>query len=384
MRLFILGVVAALASCSSETKQTPAETADSSPDGVAVDSAAESPSGCEPGSDRGYLDAPFDDLDRYCVVEMKDGEVRPRAGVTPYDLNTPLFSDYAIKRRAVWIPPGTHATVSDTEAFDFPVGAIVAKSFGFPDDARKPTPKITWIETRVMFRTAAGWKAYTYAWDSAQTKATLKVEGGVRTISFVHTTGETLTANYLVPSANQCKKCHEESGTVTLIGPKAANLARKFTYATGEEDQLAHWAKVGILAAAPSVPKPLPVWDDPVTGTVEQRARAWLDVNCSHCHRAEGGANTTGLFLRYSETEPYRTGACKTPVAAGKATADFQYDVVPGDPDHSILVYRLSSTEPAIAMPEIGRSLVGKEALSLIREWIQTMSGTCAGDAGGG
>lgn len=372
---------ALLLGCSNSSP--PAATADADPVDTAATDTATTDAGCTPGGDRAYLTAPFDDLDRYCMVEMKDGEPRAREGVTPYDLNTPLFSDYAIKRRTVWLPSGAHATWNGTEALDFPTGSVLTKSFGFPDDARKPSPKITWVETRVMYRTDAGWKAYSYVWDAAQTKATLKVEGEVRSISFVHTTGETLTASYLVPNANQCKKCHERAGTVSLIGPKPANLARSMHYATGDEDQLAHWAKAGILASAPPAVTPLPAWDDPKTGTTEQRARAWLDVNCSHCHRAEGGANTTGLYLRYGETDPYRVGACKTPVAAGKASADFHYDVVPGDPDHSILVYRMTSTEPAIAMPEIGRSLVAQEPLALIRQWVTELPGSCTtADAG--
>jgi uncharacterized repeat protein (TIGR03806 family) len=384
MKRLLVGAALAVLGCgesASSNATNPPNDGGATPDAADVSDAS---AGCVPGGDRGYLDAPFDDLDRYCVVEMRDGEVRPRAGVTPYDLNTPLFSDYALKRRAVWIPPGTHATWSDTEAFDLPVGSLVAKSFGFPDDATKPTPKITWIETRVMIRLASGWKGFSYVWNDAQTQATLKLEGEVRPISFVNASGETLTASYLVPNANQCKKCHEESGTMTLLGPKASNLARKFRYDSGEEDQLAHWVKTGLLESVPSAPTPLPAWDDPATGTVDQRARAWLDVNCSHCHRAEGGANTTGLFLRYSETNPYRLGVCKTPVAAGVATGDLAYDVVPGTPDQSILVHRISATEPPIAMPEIGRSLVATEAVSLVRQWITNMSGDCTGDAGSG
>jgi hypothetical protein len=48
------------------------------------------------------------------------------------------------------------------------------------------------------------------------------------------------------------------------------------------------------------------------------------------------------------------------------------YDVVAGHPEQSILVHRMESTEPKILMPELGRSLVHKEGLELIREWIRS------------
>src|SRR5205823_12853117 len=148
---------------------------------------------------------------------------------------------------------------------------------------------------------------------------------------------------YLIPSATQCKQCHQDSGTMLPIGARARNLNHDFAYVSGLENQLAHWTRTAMLAGAPdpaSAPR-MPVWNDPATGSVEQRARAYLEVNCAHCHSDGGTARTTGLFLWASETNASHYGVCKAPVAAGEATGGFQYDVVPGDPDHSILAFRL-------------------------------------------
>jgi hypothetical protein len=164
------------------------------------------------------------------------------------------------------------------------------------------------------------------------------------------------------------------------------NLNRTFHYPDGDASQLDKWIALGILQGAPASsawPK-LPVWNDTSTGTVEQRARAFLDVNCAHCHSEKGGAHSTGLVLRYDETDPHVYGVCKNPVAAGKATGGLQYDIVPGQPDQSIMVFRLSSTEPGIMMPEIGRSLVQKEAVDLISQWITGLTGTCGTTSGDG
>ena len=60
----------------------------------------------------------------------------------------------------------------------------------------------------------------------------------------------------------------------------------------------------------------------------------------------------------------------KRPVAAGKGAGQLQFDVVPGDPDASILLYRMVSLDPGAMMPELGRSMVDAEGVELVRAWI--------------
>jgi hypothetical protein len=102
-----------------------------------------------------------------------------------------------------------------------------------------------------------------------------------------------------------------------------------------------------------------------------------MHANCSYCHNGDGEARTTGLVLLYSETDPATYGVCKSPVAAGKAAANQQYDVVPGQPSQSILIYRVTATQPMIAMPEIGRSLEHVEAVQLLTDWVTGLPGSC-------
>lgn len=111
--------------------------------------------------------------------------------------------------------------------------------------------------------------------------------------------------------------------------------------------------------------------------TLDGRARSYLAGNCAFCHNPKGEARTTGLFLTFAETDPARLGRCKSPVAAGAATGDLRFDVVPGQPDASILLARTIATEPSIAMPEIGRSVVHTEGVQLVRAWIAGMAGDC-------
>jgi hypothetical protein len=119
-------------------------------------------------------------------------------------------------------------------------------------------------------------------------------------------------------------------------------------------------------------------WDDPAAADIEARARAYLDVNCGHCHSPSGPANTSGLFLQAQETDRVKLGVCKIPVASGRGSGQGSFDIVPGAPDESILLHRMISTEPDVAMPELGRSLVHREGVALIRAWIESLSGECS------
>ncbi len=331
---------------------------------------------CAPGGDGSYVAQAYPTLDAYCMVSLVKGQPTYGAGIVPYDLNTPLFSDYAAKRRAVYVPPGKTAKYSATEVFDFPVGSVLIKSFGFPDDARKPAPVMRWIETRLLVRVADGWKAYAYLWDDAQTVATYNPGGGALQVSWIDGAGTKNEHGYLQPSQTQCQQCHEDTGKVTPIGPKARNLNRDYAYDGAKENQLAHWAKAKILDGAPADPTTVPalaVWDDAAHFSVEQRARAYLEVNCAHCHDADGSASTSGLFMWASEKDPLHYGVCKEPLSAGGGVGARTWDVVPGDPDASILWFRMASTQPGLAMPQISRDVVDKEAVALIREWITAL-----------
>jgi uncharacterized repeat protein (TIGR03806 family) len=290
-------------------------------------------------------------------------------------LASPLFSDYATKYRFVRLPPGTKARYHATAVFDFPVGTIIAKTFAYLHDLRDPNKGRRLVETRLLIHRPEGWIGLPYLWNDEQTEATLEVAGDSVPVRWVHTDGKERKVNYLVPNVNQCLGCHENNKVLLPIGPKARNLNRDFDYSEGKENQLAHWVKTGILAGAPEpgqAPR-LPVWYDPTTGTLDQRARAWLEINCAHCHNPAGPARTSGLDLTAAQTDPGKYGVWKTPVAAGRGSGGRAFDIVPGKPDASILAYRLDSTELGVMMPELGRRLVDDDGVALVRGWIASL-----------
>jgi uncharacterized repeat protein (TIGR03806 family) len=304
------------------------------------------------------------------------GATTPNAGVTPYALNTPLFSDYAAKSRFLYLPPGTRARYRPTGALDLPVGATLVKTFAYPADVRRPDEKVRLLETRLLIHRRSGWVAYAYVWNGAQTEAVLKRAGTRIDVSFTDIRGQSRQVDYRVPNQNQCKECHSLSGRIAPIGMKARNLNGVFAYPEGPENQLAHWTRTGMLAGAPA-PAAAPrtaVWDD-VHEPLEARARAYLDGNCGHCHNPRGMASNTGLYLDLEEQKPARLGIGKRPAAAGKGAGDLEFDLAPGKPDASIIAYRMASTDPGVMMPELGRSLVHDEGLALVRAYIASLKG---------
>lgn len=326
-----------------------------------------------PGSSKPWRQPP-EKLSAFGLFEGEPALQRPAAGVIPYDLNTPLFSDYTAKYRFVKLPPGLQAKYADESAFELPVGAVIAKTFAMPRDLRDPQAGQRLLETRILKREDEGWTGYSYVWNEEQTEATLQVAGGTINLEWTHSDGMRRSNDYLVPNVNQCKGCHATDAGMQPIGVRARHLNKDFDYAEGAENQLAHWARLKALVGAPEPDKAprLVAWDDP-RAELAARARAWLEINCAHCHQPGGHAQNSGLDLRSSQQEPVKIGIRKPPVAAGTGSGGRRYDILPGKPEKSILMFRLQSTHPDVMMPELGKRLVHEEGVELIRQWILSL-----------
>ena len=314
-------------------------------------------------------------LSEWRLFEQPMRDLLPRGGALAYSVNTELFSDYSEKLRFVWMPAGTAAEYRDDVAFELPVGSILVKTFAYPEDPDRPDGDRRLIETRLLVRTAETWLALPYVWNDEQTDAELKVGGARRTVVMAEPDGAHRTIDHMVPNTNMCAQCHTEPGHFAPLGIKARHLNRDFAYPDGVENQLTRWRRAGYLTGGPSpedAPR-TPPFDDPAAGTVAARARGWLDVNCGSCHSPAGKAGTSGMYLGVEIDDPLRLGIGKPPVAAGQGSGGRKFGIVPGEPDQSILLHRIESTEPGVAMPELGRQLVPREAVALLREWIAGM-----------
>lgn len=283
----------------------------------------------------------------------------PAARVTPYTLNTPLFSDYAEKHRYIYLPSGQSAKYEDDAVLDFPVGTALIKTFGYQQNGVfRP------LETRLLLRRATGWVAIPYVWNPEGTDADLKRAGTRIPVSFTDPSGEKRDISYAVPNQNQCKDCHALDGKITPIGPRARQL--------NDGDQLQALVSTGILDRAPANAPRLARWDDP-RASLDDRARAYLEINCAHCHNPRGAASNSGLYLDWRQPSLASRGVLKRPVAAGRGSGEREFDIVPGNAQASILPFRMESTDPGIAMPELGRGTIHKEGVKLVRDWIDAM-----------
>ena len=334
-------------------------------------------------------------LSEWGVLQQRDGRLQPVEGVLPYDLNTPLFTDYAHKLRTIWMPSGTNTRYGEAR-FDYPVGTVLSKTFYYPRDAQGrllrseqhsaeavELERVRLIETRILLHQEQGWVALPYVWDGDQREATLDWAGASFELELHDERGEVLAVDYQVPDANQCAGCHEEQAGKgpQPLGPKARHLNRDFAYADGTANQLQRWQSAGFLQGVPADMADVPrnaLWGAPREGeSLETRARSYLDANCAHCHNPQGPGRTSGLYLDSDTPLSIAYGLCKQPVAAGKGSGDRLVDIHPGAPEKSVLSFRLHSTDPSIMMPELGRSSSHREGLEVIDRWIASLDGEC-------
>jgi uncharacterized repeat protein (TIGR03806 family) len=327
------------------------------------------------------------------------------AGVTPYDLNSALFSDYAFKFRALYVPAGAQITYTTDGTLKFPIGTVIMKTFYYPTATGTDASYLAvvrqtqtsqgseidlrsnhLIETRVLvLQPDNTWSGLPYVWDDDQRDAKLTIGGDAKRLELVADGGTSEKFSYAVPNAQQCTECHVTSNPVVRgilpIGPKARNLNKSYAYsATVTKNQLTNLDELKLLSGFTGLATaPSNVVRSDATQTLEARAMAYLDVSCAHCHNPGGAASQSGLMLELAtigRTVPSATqwGVCKKPLAYSGAPSPYKYDISPGLADQSILIYRSNHTAAADAMPAIGRAVNHTEAVDMLRNWINQLN----------
>ncbi|MCA9617645.1 MAG: hypothetical protein KC731_01400 [Myxococcales bacterium] len=325
---------------------------------------------------------PWEDLDEWGLFEDVLTQ-EPSSEVQRYDVNAPLFSDYTFKRRFAWIPEGTTIDYADQAVWAMPVGTILVKTFSYLTDYRDPSQGERLLETRLLVHEAEGlWTAHTYVFDEAQSAATRKVAGDIIPSSWLDLAGEPQHNDYIVPNTNECEDCHgkKEDGLLDTLGFRTRQIDRPAP--EGGDNQIDRFASLGWLSSAPPPAADRERLVDPFgPAPLHERVRSYLDANCGHCHTTGGSASQSALLLSYDLTsdaaDPGNWGQCKVPTSAGGATCGHTFDVVPGDPDSSILLCRLRSTDPEVRMPPLVSRVPHEEGIALIVEWINGLEGSC-------
>jgi len=276
----------------------------------------------------------------------------------------PLWTDGALKRRWIRLPPKTFVDASDPDAWSFPVGAKLWKEFAFE---RR-------VETRYMELGADGrWIYATYVWSEDGSQAKLAPERG-QPGACESVDG----ARHDIPSRYDCLACHE-GGATPVLGFSALQLSddrdARALHAPENSSSLVKLRELVDRGLVRNLPAEH-VENAPriaATSPVERAALGYLHGNCASCHNARGPLAELGLDLEFSLVRG--SSAARTTVGA---EARFRLPgvnhasprIAPGAPESSVLFARVSSRNPLVQMPALGTHVVDAQAVELLREWI--------------
>lgn len=279
-------------------------------------------------------------------------ELTPAAGVQLYEINSTLFTDYAYKQRLVKLPEGESMTYNNSDLLPlFPENTIIVKTFYYNIDDRDPSLGQQIIETRLLIKIAGEWQAGKYVWNAGQTDATFAEAGSDVAIDYIDLNGDSNAINYVIPSNMDCKTCHNNNASTRPIGIKLRNMNFVPSY-TGQ-NQIDYFRSTGLLNGLITSGdiSLLPDWTDDTNYTIFERGRAYIDINCAHCHQPGGEVTNFGLDFRY-ETLFDDTG-----IFANRGEIE----------------ERIQSNTPTYRMPQLGRSVVHEEAVTMLLEYLQAI-----------
>ena len=322
---------------------------------------------------------PYLKLSDYHFFEGDMKNQIPSLNVIPYEPASSLFTDYASKKRFIWMPADVKANyVADNKILDFPIGTALIKTFYYTTIQPDNTTQI--IETRLMVRHADGWKFYEYLWNDEQTDANLVtgsdfVNGSSKSITFKKPNNEIITTNYRIPSDAECFACHKINETATPIGVKPQNLNHNFNFSNGNKNQLLKLKEQGYLTSYPaSIVSSVDYHD--ATQPLDLRVRSYVDANCAHCHQDEARCYYRPIRFPFAQTNvDSNIGIC---LVADEAISPTLTKIVsPGNFSKSILHYRISTNDESERMPLLVRTIVHDEGVALIEEWISSLTQNC-------
>ncbi|WP_417857341.1 hypothetical protein [Xanthomarina gelatinilytica] len=263
-----------------------------------------------------------------------------------YNLNTTLFTDYAHKQRLLALPEGTSMEYVDDGFPIFPDNTVMAKTFYYLNDERDATQGKQLIETRILIKKNGVWELGNYKWNAEQTDAVLDNTTSNVPVNYLDANGNTQTVDYVIPSAQDCIDCHNSSNVITPIGPRLRAL--------NGNNQLENWISNNYLTGLTDASQVsvLPNWEDAVNYTLEERARAYFDMNCAHCH-SDGGFCSDQSYLRLSYDTPFANSY----IFESRLNIDA----------------RMSMYYSGVSMPLIGTTMMHPEGYDLVRDYLSTL-----------
>jgi len=274
----------------------------------------------------------------------------PALGVQIYELNSTLFTDYALKQRLVRLPTGRAMDYDNSDLLPkFPDNSLIAKTFYYNIDDTNPDLGKQIIETRVFIKVGGNWMSGNYIWNQAQTDAVYTEDGSELPISFIDINGATHNINYEIPSKQNCLTCHNNNDVTAPIGMKLRSM--NFIPSYTSENQLDYFSSKGILHGVTSSNiSVLQDWTD-INIDILERGRAYIDINCAHCHQPGGSVPNIPIDFRL-ETPFENTGIY---VNRGE------------------IEVRIQTNLPTYRMPQLGRTVIHVEAVAMLLEYLQVI-----------
>jgi uncharacterized repeat protein (TIGR03806 family) len=297
----------------------------------------------------------------------------PNPGFVPYTVNSPLWSDAAIKTRWMALPTNTFINFAPTGEWTFPNGTVFMKHFELGINDTNPALRKR-LETRLLVQDTNG-TVYgaSYKWRPDNSDADLVNTLTNEDIVITTATG-TRTQTWSYPGRQDCLTCHKIAAG-GVLGVKTRQLNGDFQYpATGLTDnQIRAWNHIGLFssavndAAIPSYAKTVPVTD--TNATLELRVRSYLDANCAHCHRPNGGVNAQfdARFDTPLTNQAIINGAVLNNLGINGARV-----VVPSNTTASVLYLRDSSVA-GIKMPPLAKNTIDTAAMAVLEQWINSL-----------
>lgn len=306
----------------------------------------------------------------------------PAPGVIPFTVNSPLYSDNAVKQRWIAVPNnGVPYDATETVGFTssgewtYPAGTVLIKHFDLPVDDANPSVRRR-IETRFNIKTASGdWYGVTYKWRADGTDADLLDGSATEDIVIATANGGVRTQSWYYPSRTDCATCHTPASS-QVLGPRTWQLNGTYSYpgTTTTANQLQVWSDVGMFDQALAASqiagflKSVSIHD--TTAPLETRVRSYLDSNCAHCHRPGGvQARMDFRFSTPLAQQSIINGPLNNTLGISGA-----YEVAPGSLAQSMMHIRVGSLDPSIQMPPLGRNTVDSSALAVIATWINSLA----------
>jgi len=304
----------------------------------------------------------------------------PSAGLIPYRLNVPMWSDGAMESDFMAVPnrgdnitPDEQLRLRPAGFWKFPDGTVFIKNLDLVVDEIHPNAPLRRLETQVLVRDNNG-AVYgaTYKWRQDNRDADLVTAGLSEDIAVTNANG-IIKQTWYYASPADCLTCHSP-GAGYVLGVNTRQLNGDFTYpATANTDnQIRTLNRLGLFSPAidetkiAGFAKLAPLTD--LNASLADRARSYLDVNCAHCHRPGGVGNYDARY----DTPQADQNIINVPAAVTLGLNDARI-VKASDTDHSVLYQRLTSVVPTVKMPPLAHNRVDVRAARLMREWINSI-----------